>query len=68
MLCFVKCFWHGSNLCIGYKQLCVQVEGEIEREREMIMVEKNKKIKPKKSFKQLVQQCMTGQGTRQSWS
>ncbi|CAK9322387.1 unnamed protein product [Citrullus colocynthis] len=48
-------------------KLCLQVEGEIEREREMMMVEKNKK-KPKKSFKQLVQQCMTGQGTRESWS
>ncbi|KAG6581574.1 hypothetical protein SDJN03_21576, partial [Cucurbita argyrosperma subsp. sororia] len=40
-------------------KLCLQVEGEIEREREMIMVEKSRK-KPKKSFKQLFQHCMTG--------
>ncbi|XP_023528604.1 uncharacterized protein LOC111791474 [Cucurbita pepo subsp. pepo] len=42
-------------------KLCLQVEGEIEREREMIMVEKSRK-KPKKSFKQLLQHCMTGSG------
>ncbi|XP_022152667.1 uncharacterized protein LOC111020329 [Momordica charantia] len=46
-------------------KLCLQLEGEIERERETLMVsEKNKKKKPKKSFKQLVQRCMTGQGIR----
>lgn len=50
------------------KQLCIQVEGDLEREKDMIMVEK-KERKPKRSFKQLVQRCMTGQGTRRdSWS
>ncbi|XP_038905600.1 uncharacterized protein LOC120091575 [Benincasa hispida] len=53
-----------DNLEDRVLKLCVQVEGEIEREREMMIVEKNKKHK--KSFKQLVQQCMTGQGTRKS--
>ncbi|KAG6606879.1 hypothetical protein SDJN03_00221, partial [Cucurbita argyrosperma subsp. sororia] len=43
-------------------KLCLQIEGEIEREKEMIMVEKDKK--PKKSFKQLIQLCATGQGIR----
>ncbi|XP_022983353.1 uncharacterized protein LOC111481961 [Cucurbita maxima] len=42
-------------------KLCLQVEGEIEREREMIMVEKSRK-KPKKSFKQLFQHCITWTG------
>ncbi|KAA0048356.1 hypothetical protein IC582_030417 [Cucumis melo] len=58
-----------DNLEDRVLKLCIQVEGEMEREKDMVMVDQKKKKKPKKSFKQLVQQCMTGQGTtRDSWS